>query len=224
MGTVINTVVHRNNFPELPRLAELIYELNPDNWRFLLLDQMGRGKELSDLLLTPDELRGFIVFLIKHRDLNAQREKGTEIEVELGCAGWPGLDLALHIASFSIPRCIGGLVQLGVLHDGKIGACNNISCDVNIQGDWRKGEKIIDIWEKRFRLHRRSSPLIEGLRKEGGSCNGCNEWDYCHGGPLHRLELKDGKLSQFYCLMRKLHGDEGQAPNSVKRSARVCVR
>lgn len=204
MGIVVNTCIHKRNFPELAKLAEIVYSLQPETWRFLLLDPMGRGKGIEDYLLSADELRGLFVFMIKHRDLNVQRPEATQIEVEAGCTGWPGLDIALHLSSYSVPYCIGGIVQMGVLHDGKIGGCSNIDCELNVQGDWRNGDRIIDVWEKKFSTHRRKSKLIGDVRKV--DCGDCTEWDYCHGGPAHRWTFQKKKGIEInQCLFRKIN-------------------
>jgi radical SAM protein with 4Fe4S-binding SPASM domain len=96
--------------------------------------------------------------------------------VELGCGGWFGKDLEGTFRPF-IFHCIAGINNLGILYDGKIASCSNISRDF-IEGDART-DNIKEIWDNGFVRFR------DREWKRVGKCADCKEWDFCHGGPMH---------------------------------------
>lgn len=106
--------------------------------------------------------------------------------VELGCGGWLGTELEGCVRPF-IFHCIAGLNNLGILYDGKLGSCSNISRDF-IQGDLRQ-ERIKDVWENRYQPYRDTDWRKTGL------CRQCTEWNSCHGGPMHKC-LANGTITE----------------------------
>lgn len=90
-------------------------------------------------------------------------------------------------------HCIAGINNLGILYDGKLASCSNISREF-IEGDLRK-DNIKDVWEDRYQRYRN----FEWKRKD--YCINCDEWDYCHGGPMHLRGTLSCK-KQIKCFYR----------------------
>jgi len=86
-------------------------------------------------------------------------------------------------------HCIAGINNLGILFDGKIASCSNISRNF-IEGDV-KTDNIREIWENGFlRFRNREWKRI-------GKCSHCTDWDFCHGGPMH-LSNESNCILDFY--------------------------
>ncbi|MFC1648826.1 radical SAM protein [Nanoarchaeota archaeon] len=190
----VSTVAHALNVNEIPALyKEVKTEIRPRIFRIMTLDPLGRAKTNSDYLLSPDQTKGVIEFLMSEYITNCENYANPkETMVELGCGGWLGQELEGMIRPY-IFHCIAGINNLGILFDGKIAACSNIPREEgSIEGDLRK-ERIIDIWENRYQKHRNFD------WKKQDECKTCSEWDYCHGGPMHK-RLKDGKMTD--CLFQ----------------------
>ena len=175
----VSMVAHAQNVEEIQPLFHLVRkEIQPRIFRVMTIDPQGRAAENSEYLLSPEQLRQVIRFLKDEyqRSCHTYADSCTTM-VELGCGGWLGMELEGMVRPF-IFHCIAGITNLGILYDGKIGACSNISRDV-IEGDLRQ-ESIKTIWDTRYQRYR------DFEWKKTVACGSCNQWDYCHGGPMHR--------------------------------------
>jgi radical SAM protein with 4Fe4S-binding SPASM domain len=118
----------------------------------------------------------------------------TATMVEFGCGGWVGTELEGAVRPF-IFHCIAGITNLGILYDGKLASCSNISRDF-VQGDLR-AEGIRDVWENRYQPFRdMNGRNVEPLASS--SCGGCTEWAFCHGGPFHKRTIAGGIRTCLY--------------------------
>lgn len=198
MVVTVSVVAHANNVDEIPTLYEIVKEFHPRYFRVMTIDPIGRAGLNQKYLLSPQETRQIMNFLKQEHEENFTRyaDPKTTI-VELGCGGWLGTELEGRVRPY-IFHCIAGINNLGILYDGKLASCSNISRDF-IEGDLRK-ERIKEVWERRYETFRDRNWL------RVGGCKECAEWDYCHGGPMHK-RLKDGKMTD--CLYRSLfHGED----------------
>jgi len=190
----VSMVVHAKNIEELPAFFNYVKrETKPRVFRVMFIDPIGRASFDSEYLLSAHQIRRVIDFLRKEYKkscITYADPKSTM--VELGCGGWTGIELEGTFRPF-IFHCIAGINNLGILYDGKLAACNNISRDF-IEGDLRK-ERIKDVWVNRYQRYRNFE------WKKGGPCANCDQWEYCHGGPMH-LRLPDGKM--LYCVYRMI--------------------
>lgn len=193
----VSVVAHKKNIDEIPHLFELVKnEIKPRIFRIMTIDPIGRAEFDSEHLLGPEQVRQVIDFLrteYKH-SCSDYADPGTTM-VELGCGGWLGKELEGTIRPF-IFHCIAGINNLGILYDGKLASCSNISREF-IEGDLRRG-RIKDVWENRYQRYR------DFEWKKNGMCTECNEWDYCHGGPMHAYRSK--KISKA-CLWKSIDGE-----------------
>ncbi|MBM3233900.1 radical SAM protein [Candidatus Pacearchaeota archaeon] len=181
-----STVAHSENIGELPELFKLARDVvGARYFRVMKLDCIGRTNLNRNYLLSPEQMRQVVSFLHQQyvQDFQTYANPKSTM-VELGCAGWLGRRLEGEVNPFFF-HCIGGINNLGILYDGKISSCSNISRDF-IQGDVRK-DNLKDVWENRFKEFRSFD------WKKKGDCKDCSEWQYCHGGPMHK-RLKDGTM------------------------------
>jgi radical SAM protein with 4Fe4S-binding SPASM domain len=188
----VSFVAHAKNICDLRSFYEFVrQQIKPRVFRVMLIDALGRAAKNGDYLLSPVQTREVIDFLKQeYKATCSQYANPRSTMVELGCGGWLGTELEGRIRPF-IFHCIAGLNNLGILFDGKLGSCSNISREF-IEGDLRK-DRIRAIWEKRYHYYR------DVDWKKHGRCATCDQWEYCHGGPMHRMS-RDGCVSP--CLLQ----------------------
>ncbi len=176
--TTVSTVAHSKNVVEIPELFNLVrVKIKPRVFRVMTIDPIGRTDFDSEYLLSAEEVRSVIEFLrAEYQKSCGNYADSSTTMVELGCGGWLGKELE-GICRPLIFHCIAGIINLGILFDGKLASCSNITRDF-IEGDLRK-DRIKDIWETRYHKYR----TFEW--KRNGLCVDCSQWNYCHGGPMH---------------------------------------
>ena len=185
----VSVVAHKKNIDEIRQLYELVKdEIKPRIFRIMTIDPIGRAEFDSEYLLEPEQVREVIKFLKTEYERNCSdyADQNTTM-VELGCGGWLGKELEGTVRPF-IFHCIAGINNLGILYDGKLASCSNISREF-IEGDLRK-DNIKDVWENRYQRYRNFE------WKKTGECRTCDQWDYCHGGPMHKQN------ERFLCLWK----------------------
>lgn len=188
----ISTVAHAKNVDEIPELFELVKEeIKPRVFRVMTIDPIGRAEFDCEYLLSPEQVREVIDFLrFEYQKSCASYSDPNTTMVELGCGGWMGKELEGTFRPL-IFHCVAGINNLGILYDGKLASCSNIPREF-IEGDLRK-ERIKTVWETKYKRYR------DFEWKRTGACANCDQWDYCHGGPMH-LRLPDGRM--LHCIYR----------------------
>lgn len=188
----VSVVAHAKNIDEIPELFSFVKrEIKPRVFRIMTIDPIGRTDFDSEYLLSPLQTRTVINFLREEyaKSCATYADPNSTI-VELGCGGWLGKELEGTLRPF-IFHCIAGITNLGILYDGKLASCSNISRDY-IEGDLRL-EKILDVWNNNYQRYRDLN------WKKIGSCMKCSEWEYCHGGPMHI------QSTEFKCLYESIN-------------------
>lgn len=190
-SVTVGVVAHARNVDEIPALFKFVKaEIRPRVFRVLTLDAQGRMKPDSEYMLAPRQFRRVIDFLrVEYRRSAATYGHPSATMVELGCGGWMGTDLEGTFRPM-IFHCIAGIVNLGILYDGKLASCSNIPREF-IEGDIRT-ESIKTVWETRYQRYRSFD------WKKTGECSECEQWDYCHGGPMHK-RLSSGEMLECFC-------------------------
>lgn len=174
----VSVVVHAKNITEIETLYQYAKKyIKPRVFRLMFIDPIGRTSIDSEYLLSKEQKLYVIDFLKSKYLLDCDNYSDRNVMmIELGCGGWFGKELEGTFRPF-IFHCIAGINNLGILYDGKVASCSNISRDF-IEGDART-ESIKEIWDNRFiRFRNREWKKI-------GKCTKCEDWDYCHGGPMH---------------------------------------
>lgn|SRR3989338_3491290 len=194
MTVTVSTVAHRGNADKIPLLFEVMKkEVKPRIFRVMIVDPLGRAEE-NNIYLSHSQTKGIISFLFNEYVANCGKYSDPkETMVELGCGGWLGRDLEGMTRPF-IFHCIAGINNLGILYDGKLAACSNISREFGFEGDLRK-DKIKEVWDNKYQRYRNRN----WLKQE--ACKECNEWDYCRGGPMHK---RLGNGTMLDCLYQTI--------------------
>ncbi len=175
----VSLVAHSKNVAEIPEFFQMVKdEIKPRVFRIMTIDPIGRVEHDSQYMLSSEQLRRVIEFLrTEYQQSCATYFDPSVTMVEMGCGGWMGKELEGMFRPM-IFHCIAGINNLGILYDGKLGSCSNISRDF-IEGDLRS-DRIRDVWENRYQRYRNYE------WKKTGECAECDQWNYCHGGPMHK--------------------------------------
>lgn len=191
----VSTVANAKNLDQIPELYETIKrEVKPRVFRAMTIDPLGRADLNKEYLLSPDQTKGVVGFLQREYAENCHKYSDQkETMVELGCGGWLGQDVEGTVRPF-IFHCVAGINNLGILYDGKLAACSNIPREFGFEGDLRV-DRIKDVWENRYQRYRD----FEWKRK--GDCQNCGEWDYCHGGPMHKMKTDGSRIDCLYQII-----------------------
>lgn len=188
----VSVVAHAKNVDEIPELFRKVQtDIRPRVFRVMTIDPIGRAALDRQYMLSAEQTRQVLEFLKNEYGRSCGDYSDPAITmVELGCGGWLGRKLEGMVRPF-VFHCIAGLNNLGILYDGKLASCSNISREF-IEGDLRT-ERIRDVWENRYQRYRNPE------WKRTGKCVGCCEWDYCHGGPMHLRGAACSAAPCIYC-------------------------
>lgn len=170
---------------KLPQIQEYLWFLGVRQWRLVSIEPMGRAETNPELLLTDEQLRQLMDFIL------TERAQGRQ--VYYGCSGFLG-EYEGRVRNH-LHHCAAGLTVASILIDGSISACTSI------RGKYYQGniyeDQFWEVWTNRFQPYRdrvwmhRSSP-----------CRDCAMWKYCEGDGLH-LRRENGSLMR--CHYRQLH-------------------
>jgi len=178
----VSLVAHSKNINEIPVFYKFIKgKIKPRVFRIMFLDIQGRTEDDSPYLPSNHQIKQVLDFLREtyEKECSTYADLSSTM-VELGCGGWLGTELEGRLRPF-IFHCIAGINNLGILYDGKLASCSNISREF-IEGDLRR-EKIKDVWENCYQRYRNFE------WKKVGACVQCDQWKYCHGGPMHKMSI-----------------------------------
>lgn len=182
--TMVSTVLTKRVLHDLPALRNLLCELNPDRWRLLPIEPIGRAPEaLAGEFLSQEDLAVALSFVLECQTLD------LPFGVELGCGQWYGKKLEGLVRPY-IWHCIAGISVLGIMSDGAIGACNNIDRSY-CQGNALKDD-IKNVWEQRFDAFREKSWA------QNGECTDCYDWNLCRGGEMHMRNPQGKRVSSCF--------------------------
>jgi radical SAM protein with 4Fe4S-binding SPASM domain len=207
LTVTVSTVVNPTNIDQIPSLYQLVRDqIKPRTFRLMTCDPIGRARKKHEYMLSPKQTQDMVSFLLHEYLTHCENYSDqTTTMVELGCGGWLGKDLEGLVRPF-IFHCLAGINNLGILYDGKLAACSNIPRDFGFEGDLRK-DRIKDVWDKRYQRYR------DMEWKKQGDCKSCGEWDYCHGGPMHKRS-NDGSMTD--CIYQSIINDVDYRKNFAK--------
>lgn len=189
----VSFVAHAKNTDEIPALFEYVKkEIKPRIFRIMTIDAIGRAEHDTEYMLSQHQVRQVIDFLrTEYQRSCASYSDPKTTMVELGCGGWMGKELEGTFRPM-IFHCIAGINNLGILYDGKLASCSNISRNF-IEGDLRT-EQIKKVWKNRYQQYRNHQ------WKKVNACEECSEWEYCHGGPIHKRSYGNSNDCLFKLL------------------------
>ncbi|MFC1682368.1 radical SAM protein [Nanoarchaeota archaeon] len=190
LTVTVSTVANSRNLDQISKLYDIVKrEIHPRVFRVMTCDPLGRANE--DLSLNPKQTKQIINFLREqYLETFQNYADPKETMIELGCGGWLGKDLEGLVRPF-IFHCVAGINNLGILYDGKLAACSNIPREFGFEGDLKK-DRIKDVWDNKYQRYRN----LDWKKTE--DCQSCGEWDYCHGGPMHKMKPDSSRTDCLY--------------------------
>ena len=179
------TCVNQRTVDKLPRIRDLLWSLGVRNWRLFGIDPMGRAAENEELILTDEQFRKMLDFIV------AEREAGRH--VSYSCEGFLG-DYEGKVRDY-LYQCAAGVSVASILIDGSISACTSI------RGRYYQGNIYRDsfwrVWEEEFKPYRDRSWM-----RKMEPCKDCKVFDYCEGNGMH-LRREDGSLMLCHLIKVK---------------------
>ena len=178
------TCVNRRNLPRLAELRDLLTDIGVSRWRIFTIFPAGRAKGNDDMLLSPEQYRRLMDFIVE------TRSEGR-IRVSYCCEGFLG-EYEGRVRDHAF-RCDAGLMTASILADGSISGCLSIRSRYDQGNIYR--DSFWDVWENRFAAYRNREWMRQGL------CADCKAWPYCEGNGMH---LRDDEGSLMLCNLQRL--------------------
>lgn len=178
------TCANQRNIDHLPQIREMLWNIGVTDWRVFGIDPMGRAADNPELLLTDEQFKQLMEFIV------AEREAGRH--VSYSCEGYLGTyegRVRDHLY-----QCAAGLSIASILIDGSISACTSIRGKY-YQGNIYK-DSFWDVWEHGFKPYRDRSWM-----RQLEPCKDCKAFRYCEGNGMH-LRREDGSL--MLCHLHRL--------------------
>ena len=171
------TCVNGRNLHRLEEVKKLLIEAGVTRWRCFIIDPMGRAAQDKSLLLTDEEFRDLLNFIVKTRCEG-------KININYACDGYLGAYEGL-VRDYYF-HCQAGLTVASVRANGDISGCLSIRSDYS-QGNIYK-DSFWDVWENRF------EPFRNREWMKHGPCKDCEVFRYCQGNGFH---MRDGNGDLF---------------------------
>lgn len=178
------TCVNQRTIDHLPAIREMLWGLGVRDWRIFGIDPMGRAAENPELLLTDEQFKTLMDYIV------AEREAGRH--VSYSCEGYLGTyegRVRDHLY-----QCAAGISVASILIDGSISACTSIRGKY-YQGNIYK-DSFWEVWEHGFKPYRDRAWM-----KQSEPCKSCQAFAFCEGNGMH-LRREDGSL--MLCHLHRL--------------------
>ncbi len=180
------TCANQRNIDHLPAIREMLWALGVHDWRVFGIDPMGRAAENPELILTDEQFRRLMDFIV------AEREAGRH--VSYSCEGYLG-EYEGRVRDH-LYHCSAGISVASILIDGSISACTSI------RGKYYQGniyrDSFWEVWEHGFKPYRDRSWM-----RQLEPCKDCKAFSFCEGNGMH-LRREDGSL--MLCHLHRLTG------------------
>ena len=134
------TCVNGRNLHRLEEVKKLLIEAGVTHWRCFIIDPMGRAAQDKSLLLSDEEFRDLLNFIVKTRCEG-------KININYACDGYLGAYEGLVRDHFYY--CQAGLSVASVRANGDISGCLSIRSDYSQGNIYR--DSFWDVWENRFK-------------------------------------------------------------------------
>ena len=211
IGIQINSTITRMNASYLDDLLNLALELNAEAFHPFMLVPTGRGKNLAEVELPPEEYERILNWIYDKQvelgdriffkptdaphyirvSLQRRKQESKSGQESHGCSGHPS-------AMNSITRgCLAGVGFCFISHTGRVQGCGYLDVEAgNI-----KEESFSTIWA--------NSPLFQALRDLSqlkGKCGACEYKKLCGGCRARAYEATGDCLeSEPYCVYEPVH-------------------
>jgi radical SAM protein with 4Fe4S-binding SPASM domain len=197
-----NTQLNRQNYAEIPDLADLVCSLPVYGWQVQLMVPMGRAADFEDLWLQPYDLLEIVPLLVEARRRCDAR----------GIKLWPG-DNVGYFGPFEhalragrsvhghCSGCGGGIIALGVEANGDLKGCSAMTSLGFVAGNVRKAP-IREIWQSAPELGLMRNFKVDDL---WGFCRTCYYAEDCKGGCVWTASTVLGRWGNNpYCHHRAI--------------------
>lgn len=178
------TCINRRNIASLDKIKAMLVDAGVRRWRCFTISPMGRAVDNENLILSDDEFRVLMDFIVR------TREEGR-IRLSYGCEGYLG-EYEGKVRDYHY-SCRAGLTVASVLCDGGISGC------LSIRSDFQQGniytDKFWDVWNNRF------VPYRDREWMKTDQCASCDVFKYCQGNGMH---LRDAQGKLLLCHYHKL--------------------
>lgn len=178
------TCANQRNIDHLPAIREMLWSLGVRDWRVFGIDPMGRAADNPELILTDEQFRRLMDFIV------AEREAGRH--VSYSCEGYLG-EYEGRVRDH-LYHCSAGISVASILIDGSISACTSI------RGKYYQGniyrDSFWEVWEHGFKPYRDRSWM-----RQLEPCKDCKAFSFCEGNGMH-LRREDGSL--MLCHLHRL--------------------
>jgi radical SAM protein with 4Fe4S-binding SPASM domain len=185
----ILTTLTKPVVPHLRAMRGYIAGLHVPLWRILPIMPLGRVQSRPDLLIDGADLRSALDFIVE------ASKDGLAPAPVFGEECYLGRDYETKVRPYKF-LCKAGLTIGGIMYDGRVGACPELS-DPFIQGHLDHST-LKEIWEGRYALFRDRSWTKKGR------CAACNSFGVCRGGSLHLYAHPQNDMPR--CLYELLGG------------------
>ena len=198
----INTTVTKHNLEELPAIRELAMKLGAAVFNPFFLVPTGRGKELADQEITPEEYEQTLHWL-------AELQDDPQINQRVTCA--PHYQRILRQLGIHSKRpakgCMGGQSFAFISHRGKVQICGFLDIEC---GDLR--QENLD-----FRKVWQESKVFQQIRQVDsyhGRCGYCEYRKVCGGCRARAYALTGDYLTEEpYCLYQPKRASKEETAN-----------
>jgi radical SAM protein with 4Fe4S-binding SPASM domain len=195
---IISTLT-RPTVATLEPMRRWIASLRVPLWRIAPVMPIGRAGERPELVPDASDVRAMLEYLL------ATRKDGYTPRPEFGEEGYLGRRYEGHVRPY-LCQCNAGITVGGIRHDGRIGACPELS-DAFDQGDVRK-DRFKDVWDHGYDVMR------DRRWARVGPCADCEHWKDCQGGALHLYEAPGSPFLRCFWKMLEEAGRPVQAPQA----------
>ena len=193
----INTTITKHNLDELPRMMALAEQLGAITFNPFLLVPTGRGQELADQEISPEEYENVLQWLSNQRGQ-------TKMQLRVTCA--PHYQRIIHQSKTidnsppkghphqNISGCMGGKSFAFVSHIGKVQICGFLE---TAAGDVTANDfNFKDIWENSEFLQQ-----IRDVDSYDGKCGRCEYHNVCGGCRARTAAIQGNPFgSEPYCV------------------------
>jgi len=163
ISTSISMTVHKKNVKDVPVMIELAKKLKVDALGIRRLIPAGRGKAMTDLMLTPPQIKDLYKYILSVKESDGSRF------VTIGCED----GIMAQTMHYQPNGCLCGYHSLTILPNGEVYPCRRLPV---LAGDLRK-TSLKDIFL--------SSEALCGIRDIGikeKECLRCPFFNECLGG------------------------------------------
>lgn len=170
----ITTVVHHKNVYELPKLLEILNQIDIDSWRIINMEPIGRAQEHPEMMMTPKDYRYMFDFIRMCRH--------SGLPVSYGCSHFLGVDYEREVRNWYF-LCNAGIYVAGITYSGDICSC----LDIERRPETIVGNILTDdfktVWDTKFGFFRRDRS------KDSEKCRSCPDKKFCAGDAMHSWDF-----------------------------------